>query len=298
MQDHLPISAIKCYPFLQQRSPQLIDDKYDSKRQEANLSSTIVTVRSDLNNGQKIRVPLDVHEVDEEYLLVDGHHRYQGALAHCKDAKIDHASLLVPVNIIKGSTLNAAIDASLDANLNHGVGLSGSELKHSYFKRYVWSRSVPTLSKIMSDTGCAKATASNIAYAAKWCVGVIESNKDNIDTPPMLESFMIKQMDELGITSARLDDYGLPSYSLLRKVLKGDLDTDSDTYDSHNEHVKAVAETLEYLEGKYGVHALREGLRKHKTGAHDIIVSQHSKWISKPATASLLAGPLDLSDEF
>lgn len=296
MQDYLPISAIKRHSFLQQRSPYLIGDKYDFNRQRANLSSTINDVKSALNNGNKIKVPLEVHEVDHEYLLVDGHHRYDGALAHCKENKKDHNVFLVPVNITKESTLQAAIDASFKVNLDHGVGLTAAELKHLHFRRYVWNRSIPTIKEIMAEASCSKGTASNIANAAKWCLGVIKYSKHKIDTPDKLATFMTKQMETLGISSGRLDNYGLPSYSLLRKALKGE-DIVIDVIDSRKEHIQDVAEHLEYLEGKYGVEVLREGIRKYKTAAHGIIVSQHSKWISKDSTASLLAIELYSLDE-
>jgi hypothetical protein len=298
MVSHLPISSIKCRSYLQQRSPRLIDDKYDSNRQTANLSSTIDTVKTDLNNGQKIRIPLEVHEVNNEYLLVDGHHRYEGALAHCKDTKTDPDSFQIPVKITKDSTEQAAIDASFKVNLNHGVGLTPPELKHLHFRHYVWTLIVPKISEIMSDTGCARGTASNIANAARWCIEVIKSKGGDISTPPMLKVFMTKKMEGLGISSDYLDSYGLASYSLLRKALNGDSTPPIEVNDSREERIQAVRSEIEVIESQYGVEALREGLRRHKTAAHGITVTQNAKWHSEPSTASLLAIPLFPFDDF
>jgi hypothetical protein len=298
MQDHLPISAIKCHPFLQQRSPHLIDDKYDLNRQVANLSSTITTVKSDLNNGQKIRVPLDVHEVNNEYLLVDGHHRYHGALAHCKETKTDHNLLQVPVNIIKDSTLQAAIDASFKVNLDHGVSLTSAERKHLHFRRYVWDRSVPMIKEIMAEASCAKGTASYIAKAAKWCINEIQSNGIKTVSPPELRAFMVKKMVDLGITSEYLDEYGLPSYSLVIKALKGDQFDDIEINGSREEDIQTVRYQLESLEAQYGADILREGLKKYKTPAHGITISRRTLWLSLDTTASLLVVLSDPSEDF
>jgi hypothetical protein len=298
MTQKIPLSSIISRPYLQQRSSQLIDDKYDLQRQQANLFSTIDTIKIALNNGQSIRIPLEVHEINKEYLLVDGHHRYEGALAHCKEANIVPTSFMMPVNITKNSTEKAAIDASFKVNLDHGVGLMPSEVKHLYFKRYVWTRLVPKISEIRSNTSCAKGTASNIANAARWCINIIESKGGDTTTPPMLEAFMTEQMEKIGIPSIYLDSFGLPTYSLLIKALKGDGITDDEVKDSREERIRAVREKIGFIEMEYGADVLREGLRKHKTKAHGIAITLNSKWIEEPATAALLAIPLISSDDF
>jgi hypothetical protein len=298
MTQKLSLSSIISRPYLQQRSSHLIDDKYDLQRQQANLFSTVDTIKTILNNGQSIRVPLEVHEVNKEYLLVDGHHRYEGALAYCKEANIAPHLVEVPVNIIKNSTEKAAIDASFKVNLDHGVGLMPSEVKHLYFKRYVWTRLVPKISEIRSDTSCAKGTASNIATAARWCINTIETKGGDAATPPMLEEFMTKQMAGLGISSNYLDSYGLPTYSLLIKALNGDGILPDEVKDSREEHIRAVREKLGVIESQYGADALREGLRKHKTKAHGISITLNSKWIEEPTTATLLSIPLISSGDF
>lgn len=298
MTQKLPLSSIISRPYLQQRSSHLIDDEYDLQRQQANLFSTIDRVKTSLNNGQPIRVPLEVHEVNKKYLLVDGHHRYEGALAYCKEADIAPYLVEVPVNITKNSTEKAAIDASFKVNLDHGVGLMPSEVKHLYFKRYVWTRLIPKISKIRSDTSCAKGTASNIASAARWCINIIESKGADTSTPPMLEEFMTKQMEAIGVSSNYLDSFGLPTYNLLIKALKGDGILPDEVKDSREERIRAVREQLGFIESQYGVDALREGLRKHKTKAHGITITLNSKWIEKPTTATLLSIPLISNGDF
>ena len=298
MSNYLPLSSIKCLPHLQQRNAFLIDDKYDSNRQQANLAETVEKVKVALNNGQKINFPLEVHEVNREYLLVDGHHRYEGAKAHCKDAKKSHEELQVPVNITKNSTEKAAIDASFKVNLGHGVSHSASELKNLYFRSYVWNRSVPKLSEIRDATGCAKSTASNIANAARWCIERLESAEVDVSSFKMQNKFMTKQMTDIGIDPSYLGSFGLPSYSLLRKALKGDAFEPTETLDQLSERISAVRAELEHIENRYGVEALREGLRMHKTKAHGIKVALHSKWINEPSTASLLSLSVNTDDDF
>lgn len=298
MTQTLPLSSIISRPYLQQRSSHLIDDKFDLQRQQANLFSTIDTIKTALGNGQSIRIPLEVHEVKNEYLLVDGHHRYEGALAHCKASKIAPHSFEMPVNITKNSTEEAAIDASFKVNLNHGVGLMPSELKHLHFKRYVWTRLVPKISEIRSDTSCAKGTASNIASAARWCINAIESKGVDTATPTMLKVFMTQQMEGLGISSNYLDNFGLPTYSLLTKALKGDGLLPEEVKDSREDRIRAVREKLGFIEDEYGVDVFREGLRRHKTKAHGISITLNSKWVEEPTTAALLAIPLIPNDDF
>jgi hypothetical protein len=298
MTQTLPLSSIISRPYLQQRSSHLIDDEYDLQRQQANLFSTIDTIKTALGNGQSIRIPLEVHEVNKEYLLVDGHHRYEGALAHCKAATIAPHSFEMPVNITKNSTEKAAIDASFKANLDHGVGLMPSELKHLHFKRYVWTRLVPKISEIRSDTCCAKGTASNIASAARWCINSIESKGADTATPTMLKLFMTQQMEGLGISSNYLDNFGLPTYSLLTKALKSGGILPEEVKDSREEHIRAVREKLGLIESEYGVDVFREGLRKHRTKAHGISITLNSKWIEEPTTATLLSIPLIQYDDF
>jgi hypothetical protein len=298
MTQKLPLSSIISRPYLQQRSAQLIDNEYDLQRQQANLFSTIDTIKTALDNGQPIRIPLEVHEVDKKYLLVDGHHRYKGALAHCKGANIAPDLFEIPVNITKNSTEKAAIDASFKVNLDHGVGLMSPELKHLHFKRYIWARLVPKISEIRSDTYCAKGTASNIARAARWCIETIESKLDDTATPPMLKEFMTKQMEGIGISSSYLDSFGLPTYSLLLKALKDDDILTDEVEDPREERIRAVREQLGVIESQYGVDALREGLRKHKTKAHGITITLNSRWIEESTTATLLAIPLISSSDF
>lgn len=293
MAQKLPLSAITCRDYLQQRSVAFIENEHDLHRQQGNLSSTIAEVKNALLNGLSINLPLDIHEVDGVFLLVDGHHRYQGALAYCKETKVDLESYQVPVHITKNSTERAAIDASFKMNLNHGVGLTPSEIKQIFFRRYVWSRSVPKLTKIMADTRCSKATASYIANAARWCLECIELKKVDIGTPSQLKTFMTDEMSELGITSNYLDEFGLPSYSLLRKALNGEDYAPAEVNGTRKERINTVRNHLEYIERKYGADILREGLRKHKTKEHGIKVSQGNLWLNDPATASLRAKPLD-----
>jgi hypothetical protein len=288
-QQELPLSAITCLDYLQQRTVNLIADKNELYRQQANLSATTVKVTNDLINNGSIQVPLEIHEVDGKYLLVDGHHRYQGILEYCKEAKLDHNIYQVPVNITKNSTEHAAITASFKVNLSHGVGLSPEEVKQVTFRRYVWSRSVPKIAAIRADIGCSQGTASNITKAAKWCIGRIEVKGVNIKTPEELKVFMTKEMTELYIDSDLLDAYGLPSYSLLIKAFRGDNYTHLDINDSHRDSVNYVMSVLVEIENMHGVEALRDALRHHKTAAHGITVSQNSKWKDKPSTASLLA---------
>jgi hypothetical protein len=222
MNQKLSLSSIIRKAHLQQRCVKLIGDRNESNRQKANLSMTIVTVKNDLTNGQSIRTPLEVHEVNGKYLLVDGYHRYQGALDYCKSVKIDPNTYQVPVNITK-SNYDATVTASFKVNLNHGVGHTASELKQLYFRKYTWDRFVPTISEIMSDTGCSRGTASNIATAAKWCIERIKCSESEglgeITTVEELKNTMIYNMTHLGIDPTNLDEYGLPSYSLLFKEI-------------------------------------------------------------------------------
>ncbi len=289
MLQELPLSAITCLDHLQQRTVDFIDDKNDLYRQQANLSATIIEVKGALANGQSIRIPLDIHEVDGKYLLVDGHHRYQGALAYCNEEKVDPELYQVPVNITKNSTEQAAIDASFTVNLNHGVGLTPAEVKQVFFRSYVWSRSVPKLNIIRANTSCAQGTASNIAKAARWCIERIEQGGVDIETPPQLKAFMTKEMETLGISSEYLDGFGLPSYSLIIKALAVDNYVPNEVDNLRDRYIEAVTAQLSDIETKYGVEVLREGLRKHKTKAHGITVTQHNKWLDVPTTASLLA---------
>jgi hypothetical protein len=288
-QQELPLSAITCSDYLQQRTVNLIADKNELYRQQANLSATTVKVTNDLINNGSIQVPLEIHEVDGKYLLVDGHHRYQGILEYCKEAKLDHNIYQVPVNITKNSTEHAAITASFKVNLSHGVGLSPEEVKQVTFRRYVWSRSVPKIATIRVDIGCSQGTASSIANAARWCIGRIEVKGVNIKTPEELKVLMTKEMTGLYIDSDLLDAYGLPSYSLLMKALRGDNYTPFDINDSRRDSINSVKSILADIESVHGVEALREGLREHKTAAHGITVTYDSKWKDKPSTASFLA---------
>lgn len=288
-QQELPLSAITCLDYLQQRTVNLIADKNELYRQQANLSATTVKVTNDLINNGSIQVPLEIHEVDGKYLLVDGHHRYQGILEYCKEAKLDHNIYQVPVNITKNSTEHAAITASFKVNLSHGVGLSPEEVKQVTFRRYVWSRSVPKIATIRVDIGCSQGTASSIANAARWCIGRIEVKGVNIKTPEELKVLMTKEMTELYIDSDLLDAYGLPSYSLLMKALKGDNYTPLNIEDSHRESVNAIRVKLGDIESRYGIEAFRDALRHHKTTAHGIKVSHNSTWINEPTTAPFLA---------
>jgi hypothetical protein len=292
MTQKLTLLSITRRAHLQQRCVKLIGDKNESNRQVANLSMTIVTVKNDLINGQSIRIPLEVHEVDGKYLLVDGYHRYQGALNYCKEAKIDPETYQVPVNITKNSTSQAAIDSSFKANLDHGVGLTDGERKQLYFRKYVWDRFVPTLAVIRSDTGCSKGTASNIATTARWCIKHIQVKENegfgDITTVEELKKIMIHRMESLGINPTNLDEYGLPSYSLLFKTLKGErLDIPNDI-DDRELSIQYAQSALADIVREYGVDALREGLSRHKTDAYGIKISRRSLWIKKPTSAALL----------
>jgi hypothetical protein len=295
MTQKFSLSSITRKAYLQQRSVALIGDRNESNRQQANLSATILSVKNDLINGQSIKIPLEVHEVDGEYLLVDGHHRYEGALTYCREAKIDLESFQVLVNVIEGSTLQAAIDASFKANLNHGVGLTDAERKQLYFRKYVWEQLVPTLAVIRSDTGCSKGTASNIAFVTRWCIERIEIDDfgDDIavETVEDLKHCMTKVMERLGIDTILLDEYGLPSYSLLFKTVKKEtVDTSSDIDERALSIVYAESAIADIVR-EYGVDALREGLNRHKTDAYGIKVSRRSLWIKKPTSAALLFIP-------
>jgi hypothetical protein len=296
----LPLSDIQHRPYLQQRTPSLVEDKHDLNRLNANLTDTIEGIKSDLHNEQVIRIPLEVHEVNGEYLLVDGHHRYAAATDYCKESKQDSSSYLVPVNITATSTLEAAIAASFNINLDHGVGLTTKERTHASFRRYVWTRSVPKQSEIRKSTGCAKGTASNIANAAQWCIDLLNTSKAITTTPLELKAFMTDEMTGLGINTNKLDGYGLPTYSLLRKALRGDSSAmPDDSYNEREAHIQLVRQELELLESKYGVECLREGLRKHKTAAYGITIKHHTLWIKEPTTAALLAAqPTPDSDDF
>jgi hypothetical protein len=297
MTQKFSLSSITRKAYLQQRSVALIGDRNESNRQQANLSATILSVKNDLINGQSIKIPLEVHEVDGEYLLVDGHHRYDGALTYCREAKIDLESFQVLVNVIEGSTLQAAIDASFKANLNHGVGLTDAERKQLYFRKYVWEQLVPTLAVIRSDTGCSKGTASNIAFVTRWCIKHIGGDDfgndfgDDIETVEYLKHCMTKAVERLGIDPTNLDEYGLPSYSLLFKTVKKEtVDTSSDI-DERALNIVYAESAIADIVKEYGVDALREGLRKHRTDAYGIKVSRRSLWIKKPTSAALLFIP-------
>jgi hypothetical protein len=296
--NYLALSDIQCRAYLQQRTPNLIEDKNDFYRQCANLTSTVEKVKSDLRNGQPIEVPLEIHEVNGEYLLVDGYHRHGAATAHCRATKLDPKAFQVPVNITATSTLQAAINASFKVNLTHGVGLTPKERVHAAFRSYVWNRSVPKISEIRSATGYGQGAASNILNTVKWCVDQLNSNEVSTTTPPELKVFMTKKMTDLGIDSNKLDSYGLPTYSLLRSALKGDNHIPDEVYDEREDHIRLARQELEILESKYGVECLREGLRRHKTAAYGITIKQHKSWIKEPTTAALLATPLDTEDDF
>lgn len=295
MTQKLSLTSITRKGYLQQRSVAFIGDRNESNRQQANLSSTILTVKTDLINDQSIKIPLEIHEVDGEYLLVDGHHRYEGALAYCREAKIDAESIQVLVNITEGSTLQAAIAASFDVNLNHGVGLTDAERKQLFFRKYVWEQLVPTIAVIRSDTGCSKGTASNITFVTRWCIERIEGDDFDVDvdveTVEDLKYCMTKVMERLDIDITLLDEYGLPSYSLLFKTLKKKtVDTSSDIDDRALGIMYAESAIADIVQ-QYGVDALREGLSRHKTDAYGIKISRRSLWIKKPTSASLLFMP-------
>ena len=298
MTTKLPLVSITCHPYLQQRSTRFIDDDNEHHRQESNLSATIITVKTDLLNGKPIQTPLVVHEVMGSYLLVDGHHRYEGALSYCKEAKVCPDSYEVPVLIVKGSSYKEAIDASFKVNFNHGVGLSKPEVYQVFFRQYVWSRSIPPIAAIRTDTGCAQGTASNITKAAKWCVESTEKDKKDIDTPLKLKALMIKKMEGIDINSDYLDSYGLPSYSLLMRVLNGDNFIFNGDDDHREINIQLVQYKLAEIESQYGVEVFREGLRKHKTAAHGITVKQHRNWITEPQTAALIAKSLDVPKNY
>lgn len=265
---YLPLSAIQCRPYLQQRKPGLIEDKSDYHRQIANLESQVEDMRSDLYHGQSIRTPLEIHEVNGEYLLVDGHHRYK------------------------------AISASFTVNLDHGVGLSSKERVQASFRNYVWTRLVPKQADIMKSTGYSKGAASNIANAAKYCIALLNSNKVTTPTPTELKVFMTKKMIGLDIDPSMLDAYGLPTYSLLRRVLKGDDYMPDSVLDEQEMRIRLVRQAIEIIENRYGVDCLREGLRRHKTAAYGITISQRKAWVKEPTTAALLALELDKEDDF
>ena len=295
---YLPLSAIQCRPYLQQRKPGLIEDKSDYHRQIANLESQVEDMRSDLYHGQSIRTPLEIHEVNGEYLLVDGHHRYKAITAHCEVMKLDPDLFDVPVNITATSTLKEAISASFTVNLDHGVGLSSKERVQASFRNYVWTRLVPKQADIMKSTGYLKGAASNIANAAKYCIALLNSNKVTTPTPTELKVFMTKKMIGLDIDPSMLDAYGLPTYSLLRRVLKGDDYMPDSVLDEQEMRIRLVRQAIEIIENRYGVDCLREGLRRHKTAAYGITISQRKAWVKEPTTAALLALELDKEDDF
>jgi hypothetical protein len=298
MTQKLSLSSITRKAYLQQRTPRLVEDKHDLNRLNANLVDTIEGIKADLRNDGVIREPLEVHEVDGVYLLVDGHHRYEAVTAHCKETNKNSSLYLVPVNITLTSTIEAAIDASFSANLNHGVGLTSKERAHGSFRRYVWTRTIPTIKEIKGSTGYAQGAASNMLNTVKWCVNLLNTNEVTITTPIELKTFMTEKMIGLGINSNKLDEYGLPTYNLLRSALNGDKHIPDEFYDEREEHIRLARQELEILERKYGVDCLREGLRRHKTAAYGINIKQYKLWIKEPTTAALLATALDTEDDF